>query len=144
MGFPKNHLHSPLLGIIFLLTLAAGGVNASDDPSRKPDIGKFDLNIRSYYLKSSYSIASPQESLALGGSLDYRTPWWHNLMVGVTVFTSQGLICTDPDKGGTGILGPQQNGYTALGAAYLKGKVSQMELTVFRQEIGYPLYQPPR
>jgi hypothetical protein len=142
MGFPQHHLHSPLIGIIFLVTLAAGWVNAADDPSRKPGIGNFDLNIRSYYLERSSSVASPQESLALGGSLDYRTPWWHNLMVGVTVFTSQGLICTATDKGGTGILGPEQNGYTALGIAYLKGRVSKTEMTVFRQELDTPFINP--
>ncbi|MFA5180568.1 MAG: OprD family outer membrane porin [Syntrophales bacterium] len=140
--FPKAHLNSLLTVMILFIISAAAGVNASDDPGKKLDIGKFDLNIRSYYIKRSYSIASPQESLAIGGWLGYRTPWWHNLMAGVTVFTSQGLIFTDPDKGGAGILGPQQNGYTALGDAYLKGKVSKTELTVFRQELDTPFINP--
>jgi hypothetical protein len=130
------------MAMILILMLTAPALYAADDPSQKPDIGKFDLNIRSYYMKRTYGIASPQESLALGGWLGYRTPWWHNLMAGVTVFTSQGLIFTDPDKGGAGILGPQQNGYTALGDAYLKGKVSKTEMTVFRQELDTPFINP--
>jgi hypothetical protein len=134
----KTYLKSVFMALILLITLAAGGVNASDDPVQKPDIGKFDLNIRSYYMKRTYGIASPQESLAIGGWLGYQTPWWYNLKVGATVFTSQGLIFTDTDKGGAGILGPQQNGYTVLGDAYLKGKVSKTELTVFRQELDTP------
>ena len=141
-AFPNNHLRSLLIAMILLISFAASVVNASDDPGKKPDIGKFDLNIRSYYMKRTYGISSPQESLAVGGWLGYRTPWWHSLMVGLTVFTSQGLIFTDQDKGGAGILGPQQNGYTALGDAYLKGKVSKTELTVFRQELDTPFINP--
>ncbi len=142
MEFLKTLFKSMLTAIILLMMTALPGTYASDYPAKKLDIGKFDLNIRSYYIKRSYSNDSPQESLAVGGWLGYRTPWWHNLMAGLTVFTSQGLIFTDPDKGGAGILGPQQNGYTALGEAFLKGRVAKTELTVFRQELDTPFINP--
>jgi len=142
LEFVKTLSRSLLAAIILIVITAAPGICASDNPGGKTDIGKFDINIRTYYIKRTFSIASPQESLAVGGGIGYQTPWWHNLMAGLTVFTSQGLIFTDPEKGGADILGPQQNGYTALGVAFLKGKAFKTELTVFRQELDTPFINP--
>jgi hypothetical protein len=132
--------------VILLLTLiTAPAVNASDDLFRALFPGKLDLNLRSYYMKRSFDQggqSTSQESLAAGGSLAYKTLWWHNLRGGLTVFTSQGLFFTDPDKEGTGLLGPRQTGYTVLGHAFLQGRVSKTELTVGRQELTSPFVNP--
>jgi hypothetical protein len=139
----KNLFSLLLLAIIFLTAMTTRGAYASDDLGEALFKGKPDINIRSYYMKRSYDISDSKESLAVGGSLGYQTLWWKNLRAGATMFTSQGFIFNDEDKNGTGLLGsPRQTGYTVLGHAYLQGKISKTEFTIFRQELDTPFINP--
>src|SRR3989338_11648646 len=95
-------------------------------------------NFRSFYLNRNYSTPRSQESLAAGGRLQYDSPVWHGLKLRLAGYTSQGLLLTDPNRGGGGLLTPAQTGYAVLGQANLNAVLGQTSLTLFRQALDTP------
>lgn len=93
---------------------------------------------RSFYMNRNYVTSQIQESLAVGGWFEYASPTWHSLRLGLAGYTSQGIFFTDPSKQGAGILGPQQQGYSVLGQAFIQADFGKSCLRFFRQPLDTP------
>jgi hypothetical protein len=73
---------------------------------------------RTYYFYQEQPDGTLKEAWALGGSLEYRSGWLaERVRIGAEVYTSQPLYAP-PDRDGTLLLAPGQQGYTVLGQAY--------------------------
>lgn len=76
---------------------------------------------------------------AIGGAFQYRSGWvFDALRIGATLYTSQPLVAPD-DKGGHGLLRPDQSGYTVAGQGYLEMRYGEdHNIKLFRQEVDLP------
>ncbi|HXJ83862.1 MAG TPA: OprD family outer membrane porin [Candidatus Methylomirabilis sp.] len=84
---------------------------------------KLDLDLRTFYLNGGNFNGSRSEALATGGSLSYQSGWLlDRLSVGSVLYTSQPLYAP-PDRDGTLLLEPGQNGYTVVGQLYARVKI---------------------
>ena len=93
---------------------------------------------RSYYRYRDGGDGRILEAFATGGSLDFDSGWlFDTFKIGLVGYTSQKLI-GDADRDGTGLLQPGQQGYTALGQAYLLARYRNATAHLFRQEIDIP------
>ncbi len=138
-----------LQGAVLLCLLISGascalaGDDTADSLGEFFTGGKFDGKARAYYLNRHFSRPHTDESLAVGGWLDYETALFYGLGAGAVVYTSQGLgIFTDPDRDGASLLAPGQHSYTVLGQAFLKAQLSETRAKVFRQELDTPMINP--
>ncbi len=105
--------------------------------------GSLNGKARAYYMNRRFSRPHTDESLAVGGWLEYETALWYGLGAGAVVYTSQGLgIFTDSERDGASLLAPGQQGYTVLGQAFLKAQLSETRAKVFRQALDTPLINP--
>lgn len=96
------------------------------------------LHFRTYYLLRNHPDGSENEAWAAGGWLRYRSGWLLDLFrIGATLYTSQPLYAP-PDKDGTGLLAPGQEGYTVLGEAYATLRYGDHRLTGYRQALATP------
>lgn len=85
---------------------------------------EFDLQVRSFYLDRNGFDGSQSEALALGGRVGFQTGYFRQrLSIGATAYTSQRLYGPE-DKGGTGLLAPVQEGYSAIGEIYGQYRIS--------------------
>lgn len=127
--FPEEEARSPLLSRL-----------SSRLQSLPPFFAdtRLDARFRTFYLRNDQSLGSLSEALATGGSLYYRSGWLADLFaIEVEGFTSQPLHAPQ-DRGGTGLLQPVQDGYTALGIANARIRHRGIELTGFRQYLDLP------
>ncbi|MFH1387214.1 MAG: OprD family outer membrane porin [bacterium] len=95
-------------------------------------------NFRSFYLNRYYSTPASQESLAVGGWLQYDAQVWQGVNLRLAAYTSQGSIFTDSNHGGGGLLTPAQKGYLVLGQANLNAKAGKTDIILFRQALDTP------
>jgi len=106
--------------------------------------GAFRAKFRTYYINREYDKigGAPerriQESLAAGGWLGYETKDFHGLGLGAVVYTSQGVLANNPNFGGGGILGPENQSYAVLGQAYLQYRLAGAAIRLYRQGINTP------
>lgn len=137
--------------VLLAATAAASAVAApaakaitGDDVSR--GLGKeseVTVHLRSYYLnRDRPAPTSDLEAWALGGWVGYQSGWIADfLRVGAVAYTSQPLYAPD-DKDGTSLLAPGQEGYTALGQAYIALRMRDQTLTALRQLVDQPEVNP--
>lgn len=93
---------------------------------------------RTYYWYENRVDESIVESWAIGGALVYRSGWiLEAFRVGAALYTSQPLYAPD-DRGGSGLLLPDQSGYTIPGQAYLEMRYGDHDLTLYRQAVELP------
>jgi len=116
----------------FIIVIAAYLIVCSS--ARADFSGKF----RSYYLNRHYSTPLTQESLAVGGWLQYDSPAWQGISLRLAGYTSQGIIFTDPSRGGGGLLTGDQKGYSVLGQACLNANFDKTKITLYRQALDTP------
>lgn len=109
--------------------------------TRGPFLGAGTLVVepRSYYLTRHNDGAQDNAAWALGGSIALRSGWWRDrLRLGAVGYTSQRLYGPE-DKGGTGLLKPDQDGLSVLGQAYAEIRIAQdLHATLFRQTFHLP------
>jgi len=99
---------------------------------------KVDVRFRTFYLFKDRTVDQISEAWAIGGSLAYQSGWLaDSFAVEVEGFTSQPLVAPD-DRGATGILLPDQGGYTVLGIANGKLRYKGAVLTGYRQYLDLP------
>lgn len=130
------------LPFIILAACLAVGLASAAAPAQEsdPGYGKLSLQWRTYYLDRNYD-GSPtrKRALATGGWIDYQSPAWRGLSLGLTVFGSQGVGFRDKDEDGTGLLAAGQGGYAVLGRAYVRGQWDGLAVTAWRQYLDTPL-----
>ncbi|MFH1038368.1 MAG: OprD family outer membrane porin [PVC group bacterium] len=106
--------------------------------------GAFHGKFRTYYINREFNKIGGeperriQESLAAGGWLGYETAAWSGLSLGAVIYTSQGVLVNNPNFGGGGILGPDNESYSSLGQAYLQYLLKNTTLRLYRQGINSP------
>lgn len=130
------------LFILFFTCSASADTLFPDTPDDVKDFirqSRLDLKGRVYYMNRHFDGEGTQESLAVGGWADYESAYWHGIGAGFAVYTSQGLLFTDKDKSGTGLLNDNQGGYTVLGQAYIQALVSKTRIRGYRQALDTPL-----
>jgi len=82
-----------------------------------------------------------KESLALGGWLKYETPWIaDHFGAGAALYGTAPVSAelNQENQGGTGLLSRDNEGFAALGEAYLKARYAKTEARVWRQRIETP------
>jgi len=98
-----------------------------------------DFNLRGYYFKGVNRDKSINETLTLGGELAIVTGRIADIArVGLSYYGSYGLYAPE-DRGGTGLLGTDQENLGVLGQAYLKlGNPGKFESSLYRQTLELP------
>lgn len=127
--FPEEEARSPVLSRL-----------SSRLQSLPPFIAdtRLDARFRTFYLRNDRTSGSLGEAFTTGGSISYRSGWLADLFaIEVEGFTSQPLYAPQ-DRGGTGLLQPVQDGYTALGIANARIRHRGIQLTGFRQYLDLP------
>jgi len=128
--------------VFVLAAVGLVGVLPAQGPVMVPDLtlGTLEIEPRLYYMDRTFKATDTvQESLAAGGRLFYETPWIYGFGLGLAGYTSQGLLFTSERRGGSGLLRPDQSGYSVLGEAYLQARLSRVLARVYRQKIESPL-----
>lgn len=99
----------------------------------------FDYNLRSYYFKRDNPDGSINEALTLGGEIEVTTGTFARIArVGLSYFVSHGLDAP-ADRGGSGLLGPNQENLGVLGQAYLElGTLEKFGGHLYRQALELP------
>ena len=99
---------------------------------------QLEARFRSYYLRKDRTTDELSEAWAMGGSVYYRSGWLADAFaVELEGFTSQPIVA-DEDRGGTSLLEPIQEGYSALGIANGKLRHKGVVLTGYRQYLDLP------
>lgn len=101
--------------------------------------GSLSARFRAYFLHRPFEHSGTQQSLAVGGWLDYVSPRWHGLGFGLTGYTSQPLGYQDPDQDGAGLLAEGQEGFSVLGQAWLGWTWQGLSLKAGRQILETPM-----
>ncbi|MBU0548120.1 MAG: OprD family porin [Candidatus Omnitrophica bacterium] len=104
--------------------------------------GKFAGDLRLFYMNRHFDTPKTQESMAIGGSLEYDTAVWQGISTGLVVYTSQGVGFTSLQKDGAGLLAPGQKSYTVLGQGYLQFETEKNKIKLFRQILDTPFINP--
>lgn len=98
----------------------------------------FTLHPRMYYLNRHFDTPHTQESLALGGWVQWESGPWHGLQLGLVPYTSQ-RIAGEEEHDGASLLQPGQQGYTVLGQAYARWSGWDSQVVLYRQLLETPL-----
>lgn len=99
---------------------------------------QLEARFRTYYLRKDRTLDAISAAWAMGGSIYYRSGWLEDLFqVEVEGFTSQPIYAPE-GRGGTFLLAPGQDGYSALGIANGKLRYKGITLTGFRQYLDLP------
>ena len=110
-----------------------------------PFLGDTDLKVhfRSYYFNRTKPDDTQNEAYALGGWIGYKSGWlFDTFQMGATLFGSAPLY-TPPDKDGTLLLQPGQNGYYVPGEAWGALKYQDYALlTGYRQRVDQGYINP--
>jgi hypothetical protein len=100
---------------------------------------KLGLRLRTYYFDQDNTGGQIKEAWAIGGALAYQSGWFlDRFSMGAVGYTSQPLYAPK-DRGGTGILTADQQGFSVLGQLY--GRVKLVEdnfLNIYRYEYSTP------
>jgi outer membrane porin, OprD family len=85
-----------------------------------PFLGDTDLklHVRSYYFNRTNPDATVNEAYALGGWITYQSGWLFDTFAMGATFYGSAPIYTPPDRDGTLLLQPGQNGYYVPGEAW--------------------------
>lgn len=137
----------PLAPVPLLFTTFRDGVRDTLRPQLEPLPSFFrDTRLtfkpRMYYFGRDNNLPDASddhdESWTVGGSLDYQSGWWRDLVsIGAEVFTSQKLY-GPLDRDGALLLRKRQNEYTVVGRAYADLKYDNYAATLFRQYLDTP------
>jgi len=136
---------SPRAVLLVLLCACAWSPARAEAPRTLKEslrAGRFDGNIRLYYMNRDYDPSRIQEAFALGGAASYLSPSWRGLSAGLTGFTSQRGGIAPGGRDGTYILAPGQKSYAVLGEAYARAEGFKTELKLFRQKLDTPFLNP--
>jgi hypothetical protein len=100
---------------------------------------QFKVNFRSYYFDRDKFDGSKSESLAIGGSVGFKTGYFlDHIAFAATGYTSQHLYGDDENDGAL-LLKSGQEGYTVLGEAYADIRIiDDLNLYVGRKEFDTP------
>lgn len=100
---------------------------------------KADIQFRSMYFDRDKFDDSESTAMGLGGSVGFKTGYFRNrIAFGATGYTSQALYAPT-DKGGTGVLTSDQQGYAVVGEAYAQFLVAEdVNIDVGRKIINSP------
>jgi hypothetical protein len=99
---------------------------------------QLEARFRTYYLREDRTTDVLSEAWAMGGSVHYRSGWIADAFsVELEGFTSQPIVAAE-DRGGTTLLEPVQEGYSALGIANGKLRHKGIVLTRYRQYLDLP------
>jgi hypothetical protein len=99
---------------------------------------RLEARFRTYYLRSDRTIGILSEAWAIGGSVYYRSGWLADTFAAeLEGFTSQPIIA-QADRGATGLLTLDQQGYGALGIANGTLRYKGVYLTGYRQYLDLP------
>jgi outer membrane porin, OprD family len=126
-----------------LLVAAGGSAWAADDDasSLANALGRdseVTLHLRTYYFDRLNPTPPDNAAWAIGGWLGYRSGWIGDaLRFGLVGYTSQPLWAPS-DKSGSGLLTSDQQGYSALGEAYVSLKLWDQVLTGGRFGVNQP------
>jgi len=103
------------------------------------DEAKVSAQARTYYLNRVNYDDSRNEAWAIGGSATFLSGYVANLVrAGAVAYTSQPVYAPD-DRDGTGLLKPDQEGYTVLGQLYGEFKLTdQLAGAIGRKEYNTP------
>ena len=98
-----------------------------------------DFNLRSYYYKRVNRTDSINEALTLGGEFTLVTGKFADIArVGLSYYGSYGVYAPD-DRGGSRLLGPDQENLSVLGQAYLElGTREKLATRLYRQTLDLP------
>lgn len=137
----------PLAPVPWLFTKFRDGVRDALEPQLEPLPSFFrDTRLtfkpRMYYFNRDNNLPGASdnhdEAWTVGGSLDYQSGWWRDLVsIGAEVFTSQKQY-GPLDRDGTTLLRKRQNEYTVVGRAYGELKYDNYAATLFRQYLDTP------
>ncbi len=97
---------------------------------------KFSGKLRGFYFNRSY--VPKQESMALGGWINYNSPSWQGINFNLTAYTSQPFLIANPAYGGGNLLTPSQEGFTVLGQANISANFGSNNITIYRQPLNTP------
>lgn len=131
--------------VLLVLTLLTP-LSAQAEEAASP-YGTLKGQLRTYYFtqrnktNSGDTFNNIRESWAYGGFLKYESPWVaDHVGVGVAGYMTQPFLDTfnQRDQGGTGLLTPENQGFFALGEAYVKGRYEQTEARIWRQRLETP------
>lgn len=140
-------LHTILAGTLstVLLTTCATAQAADASESITNALGRdseVSLHLRSYYFDRLNPGDVQNAAWAIGGWAGYKTGWIADaLQFGVVGYTSQRLWGPE-DKGGTGLLAPPQQPYSALGEAYVSLRLWDQVATGGRFMVNQPEINP--
>mgnify|MGYP000412742218 CR=1 FL=1 len=96
------------------------------------------LNMRNYSFYRNYDNAVDVKTSALGGGLQYTTGWYRDfLQFESSLYTSQKLYGSSR-YASSGLLQPNQQGYSVLGKANAKLRYRKSLLTLYRSELNTP------
>jgi len=97
-----------------------------------------EARLRTSYIRKDRTIDILSEAWAVGGSLYYRSGWLSDLFqIEAEGFTSQ-RVYAPSGRGGTLLLAPVQEPYSALGIANAKLRTHGIVLTGYRQYLDLP------
>jgi hypothetical protein len=129
---------------------AAGTPRAADLPPVDPDPVRaaffddaiFTLHLRSYLFDQSHNEGDDPAAWAIGGWVGYETGWLADILkFGAVGYTSQPLWAP-PDREGSLLLLPDQDGFSVLGQAYAALRYDDQVLTLYRQLVNQPEVNP--
>lgn len=143
---PLSFLRKASLALTLCMTLILPGMAAAEQTGKMTEYGKLTGYTRLYYYtsrdKQNESFDSNiKESLALGGGLVYESPWFKDIIgfgVGGYATTPLGVF-DQKNRGGTGLLDSDNDGFAVLGQAYAKARYMDTVFKAYRQEINTPM-----
>ena len=134
---------SSIAELAALLLAVTGSAHAADDAASDMSNAlvrdsEVTLHFRTYYFDRLNPSPPDNAAWAIGGWLGYRSGWFGDLLrFGLVGYTSQPLWAPS-DKGGNGLLTADQQGYSALGQAYVALKLWDQVLTGGRFGVDQP------
>lgn len=106
------------------------------------DDATFTLHVRSYLFDQSHNEGDDPAAWAIGGWAGYQTGWIADILqFGVVAYTSQPLWAP-PNRAGSLLLLPNQDGISVLGEAYAALRYDEQVLTIGRQMVHQPEINP--
>jgi len=131
------------------IVAVATSINAAEDLSSMFSEGKVSGQIREFSISRTmdYSDSSKDDytrkANAIGGHLKYETADFAGLSFGTAMYTTNGFLLDSPKDDYTKVdptlLGPDNEGYSILGEAYLQYKIGKTAFKGGRQKLSTPM-----
>jgi hypothetical protein len=129
-------------GLVAIGWVPVASADGGDLQSALVDDSKVYVHLRSYYFDRDKPDDTRSSAWAIGGWAGYESGWIADLLgFGVVGYTSLPLWAPD-DKDGTLLLKPGQDGYAAVGQAYVSLKFGEHVFKGYRQLINQPEVNP--